>query len=172
MDGEVLFRKSVFGGFNREDVMQYIDQLSAEKNALESATQKLESTEKELEDKNAEVEKLTEKIEELEAQIAENRQKEEKAQSVKAGFDTTADKLMRDSMAYAQQYVDSAELMAKNIREDVIEKVSDADSKVTGMLDSMDELIVKAQDFDAALRVFKADFEEIQKSFEEEKKSE
>ena len=75
---------------------------------------------------------------------------------------------MRDSMAYAQQYVDSAELMAKNIREDIVEKVSHADVKVTEMLDSVNALMAKAQEFDASLKDFKSDFEAIQQSFEED----
>ena len=170
MNGEVLFRKAAFGGFRREDVMVYIEQLMAEKNKLESAQNKLVSVEQELEQKNAEITKLNSKIAELEKTIAENHQKETKANALKAGFDTTADKLMRDSMTYAQQYVDSAELMAKNIREDIISKVAYADSKVSEMLQSVDDLIAKTNEFDAALNDFKLDFDAIQQSFEEDKK--
>ena len=61
-----------------------------------------------------------------------------------------------------------AELMAKNIREDIVEKVSHADVKVTEMLDSVNALMAKAQEFDASLKDFKSDFEAIQQSFEED----
>lgn len=171
MDGEVFFRKAAFGGFNREDVMKYISQNSVDKTAFESAKSMLESAKTELEQKNAEIEELKAKIAGLETQISESQKNEEQAKALKAGFDTTADKLMRDSMNYAQQYVESAELMARNIREDMIGKVSDADAKVTGMLDSVKDLIVKSNEFEAALKEFKADFDEIHKSFEEEKES-
>ena len=166
MDGEVFFRKSAFGGFNREDVMKYISQNSVDQAELKATKQSLEAVEKQLELKNAEVIELKSKISRLEDKILENQRKE--AQSLKAGFDTTADKLMRDSMAYAQQYVDSAELMAKNIREDIVEKVSHADVKVTEMLDSVNALMAKAQEFDASLKDLKSDFEAIQQSFEED----
>ncbi len=169
MDGEVLFRKSVIGGFNREDVMNYIAQIKVEKDALDSTSKKLEAAQKELEERDAVIEKLTAKISEFETQLSEFRQN---AQPVKSEFDITADKLMRDSMVYAQRYVDSAELMAKNIREDIIVKVSDADLKLSGMHESVNDLIEKSKEFDATLKEFKADFEAIQSSFEEDKKSE
>ena len=172
MDGEILFRKSLFGGFNREDVMKYISQNSVDKSSLESAQKKLESAEKELEQKNAEAESLKAKIAELEELVSEKQNEEEQAKALRPGFDTTADKLMRESMSYAQQYVESAELMARNIRENIILKASDADLKVSGMLDSVEDLIIKSEDFETALKDFKADFEAIKKSFEEDKKSE
>lgn len=216
MNGEVTFRRAVVGGFNRNDVMEYISNLSSvnneqkklrtalreseatveklkaeldvkEKNLAEAAQgtdgeqQKLstalkeseatvEKLKAELEAKNDDLAKAAQEIAALKVAAAEAEQLKLKLQqyeSKTAGYDDTADKLMRESMAYADRYVESANLMASNIRKETLVKVKDADSRVKEMLEKAAVFSKECEDFGNVLNFFKSQLEEIKKTFEE-----
>lgn len=213
-NGEVTFRRAVVGGFNREDVMEYISTMATANNeqqklriALRESEAKIEKLEADLEAKdndlaqaaqstNGEQEKLNEALKESEATIAELRaqlaeknsklaqaeaeietlrnqlgesdemkQKLEQYESRSSDLDNTADKLMRESMAYAERYVESANLMAGNIRKETLTKVKDADAKVDEMLAKAAEFSKECEKFEDMLNFFKAQLGEIQNTF-------
>lgn len=215
MNGEVTFRKAAFGGFNREDVMEYISSVATTNNeqqklrvALRDAEAKIEKLEAELEardndlaqaqDNSEEQEKLTEALKESEATVeklraeldvknsqltqaeaeiislraklgesAELKQKLQQYETKSSDFDNTADKLMRESMAYAERYVESANLMAGSIRKETCIKVKEADAKVDEMLTKAVAFSKECENLEAMLNAFKAHLAEIQKNFAE-----
>lgn len=215
MNGEVTFRKAVVGGFNRDDVMEYISGMAtvnSEQQKLRVALRESEARIKELEaeleaknkdlsavaqDNNDEYEKIAEalksseetieklktdleaknillaraeqEIENLKGNLGEADELKEKLQqyeSKTAGFDDTADKLMRESMAYADRYVESANLMAGNIRKETLTKVNDADARVAEMIAKATFFSKECAEFESVLNFFKTHLEEIRESFE------
>ena len=178
MDGEVFFRRAAFGGFNRDDVLRYVNSVASDSNELKTAQESAKKSadeaaalKTELESKNSEIISLKEKIESLEAELAKSADLNRKAQEIEsknAEAETTADKLMRESIAYAERYVESASVMARNIRIDTVQKIKDADQKVSAMLKKIDGLADDAQSFEKLLSSFKAEFTEITDSLENE----
>lgn len=178
MDGEVFFRRAAFGGFNRDDVLRYVNSVVSDSNELKTAQESAKKSadeaaalKTELESKNSEIISLKEKIESLEAELAKSADLNRKAQEIEsknAEAETTADKLMRESIAYAERYVESASVMARNIRIDTVQKIKDADQKVSAMLKKIDGLADDAQSFENLLSSFKAEFTEITDSLENE----
>lgn len=215
MNGEVTFRRAVVGGFNRDDVMEYISgmatvngeqqklrvalreseakvtKLEAEleaKNkdlaqvadtndeqeklseALKESEETVERLKAELEMKNEQLAQAEKEIEALRGRLGESdelKQKLQQYESKAAGFDDTADKLMRESMAYADRYVESANLMAGNIRKETLAKVKDADARVDEMLAKATVFSKECENFENMLNFFKTQLEEIQKTFAE-----
>ncbi len=215
MNGEITFRKAAFGGFNREDVMEYISSVATTNNeqqklrvALREAEARIETLEAELEAKdndlvqaqdNSEeqaklndalkesestVEKLRAELDAKNSQLAqaeaeiislraklgesdELKQKLQQYENKASDFDNTADKLMRESMAYAERYVESANLMASNIRKETLTKVKDADTKVDEMLTKAAAFSKECENLEAMLSSFKTQLAEIQKNFAE-----
>lgn len=174
MDGEIFFRRAVFGGFNREDVMRYISSVSFENDGREKTEAQLKKSLNEitalkdsLNSKNAEIEALKMKVAALESETRGSEELKAKVSELEKrnGIETAADKLMRDSMAYAERYVESAGVMAQNIRNDAVEKVNTANAKIAVMLEKIDELSSSSAEFEALLKGFKADFEQIEKDF-------
>ena len=73
---------------------------------------------------------------------------------------------MRESMAYAERYIESAGLMAMNIKQETSKLVSDADERVGEMLNQADTLSQRADEFKNTLTALKSEFEDILKNFE------
>lgn len=179
MDGEYVFRKATFGGFNREDVMCYISSLKLEinnhekiKEEAKAAFKEIEDLETKLDQKNKEVLTLKEQNSKLEKDLKDMQQliskiNEQDVDDEASLYEGTADKLMRESMAYAERYVESAGMMAKTIRQDTVEKVIDANQRIQTMLDKVNGLSDKAGDFENLLKSFKENFEEVLENFEE-----
>ncbi|MBQ8783214.1 MAG: hypothetical protein IJZ57_05535 [Clostridia bacterium] len=215
MNGEVTFRRAVVGGFNRDDVMEYISgmatvngeqqklrialreseakikeleaELEAKNNDLAQVTDTSDEQEKlnealkeseatveklkaELESKNEQLAQAEKEIEALRGRLGESdelKQKLQQYESKTASFDDTADKLMRESMAYADRYVASANLMAGNIRKETLTKVKDADARVNEMLAKAAVFSKECESFENTLNFFKTQLEEIQKTFAE-----
>lgn len=174
MDGEIYFRKSAFGGFNRDDVMCYISELKlkceaqkeqCEENAaeLEDEVNKLKA---ELEEKEQELILLRKKVTRLEKVEDPDEHSENPGNAENKKHEKTADKLMRESMAYAERYIESAGLMAMNIKQETSKLVSDADERVGEMLNQADTLSQRADEFKNALTALKSEFEDILKNFE------
>lgn len=214
MNGEITFRKAAFGGFNREDVMEYISSVATTNNeqqklrvALRDAEAKIEKLEAELEAKDSDLaqaqdtseeqEKLSEALKESESTVeklkaelesknsqlaqaeaeiislraklgesAELKQKLQQYENKASDFDNTADKLMRESMAYAERYVESANLMAGNIRKETVAKIKDADTKVDEMLTKAAAFSKECETLEEMLNSFKTQLAEIKKNFE------
>ena len=167
MDGEIYFRKSAFGGFNRDDVMCYISELKlkceaqkeqCEENAaeLEDEVNKLKA---ELEEKEQELILLRKTVTRLEKVEDPDEQSENPGNAENKKHEKAADKLMRESMAYAERYIESAGLMAMNIKQETSKLVSDADERVGEMLNQADT-------FKNTLTALKSEFEDILKNFE------
>lgn len=197
MNGDITFRKAVVGGFNREDVMNYISSMATTNNeqqklriALRESQATVEKLQAELEAKddidvaaqvdNGEIEKLNEALAESELKIAELkteieakdneletlRNRLQQFESKTTEFDDTAEKLMRDSMVYADRYVESANLMAGNVRKETLAKVKTADAKVIEMIEKATVFCKEADDFKAMLDYFKSQLKDIEKTFE------
>ena len=173
MDGEVFFRRSVIGGFNREDVLRYISKVTVDQAAADKTAEQLKKAEEEIAvlkkkaaDDAASIDALEKKLEAAQADLQAANTRLEEQQS-KTSYDSTADKLMRDSMTYADRYVESAELMARSIREELSQKVGAADAKVTEMLYELDTLSTQSSALGDALQTLKDDLGDISRSFEQ-----
>lgn len=174
MDGEIYFRKSAFGGFNRDDVMCYISELKlkceSQKEQCEENVAELDEEVKrlktELEEKEQELISLRKKVTRLEKVETPDEQNGNSDNAVNKKNEKTADKLMRESMAYAERYIESAGLMAKNIKQETSKLVSDADERVGEMLDQVGTLSQRADEFKDTLTALKSEFEDILKNFE------
>ncbi len=207
MNGEITFRRAVVGGFNREDVMNYIStvatsnseqqklrvnlretqatveklqaELDAKNNeivqseqddgekeelraALSESQAVVESLQAELDAKNQEIESLKA----ASAEVDELKAKLQQYESKTTEFDETAEKLMRESMAYADRYVESANLMAGNVRKETLVKVKDANSKVDIMLEKAAAFCKETEEFEEILNFFKTQLKDIEKTFE------
>ncbi len=232
MSGEILFRRATFGGFNREDVMQYISELSIEngekekiereltktkdellsvkdsvgskddainqlkteletiKTELEAKKTKLAALESEIEVKNnrlmsmqleleamrtaAEEKKAEEKKAEekkAEEQKAEEIKKEEpKAEPVderKEESSLSAERLMQESMAYAERYIQSAGLVANNIKRDTLNRLIVAGNQLNQMRDTASQLAESSEKFTLYLEKLSNDVSEASKGFEQ-----
>lgn len=178
MDGEVFFRRAAIGGFNRDDVLNYISSVTSDSNELKTARESAKKSadeaaalKAELDLKNSEINSLKEKIKSLESELAKSddlRRKADELESKNFEAKTTADNLMHESIAYAERYVESASLMARNIRSDTVQKIKDADLKVSEMLKKIDGLADNAEAFENLLLMFKAEFHEITDILENE----
>ncbi len=201
MDGEVTFRRAVIGGFNRDDVLQYIssiassnseyqklrvalkeseakvDKLQAELDSInrEAANEQtdcsaaLEESEATIAQLRAEIEAKNQEIEMLKgnsSELDELKQRLEEYESKTSEFDGTAEKLMRESMTYADRYVESANLMAANVRKETLAKVVDADERVREMVLKADVFSNQCKDFESMLSYFKTQLDEIRRTFE------
>lgn len=78
MSEEILFRRAKFGGFNREDVLQYIGTLSAEKGEKDKVEKELSKVKSELsvlkdsaDSKNDELNIIKEELEKLKAELSD-----------------------------------------------------------------------------------------------------
>lgn len=170
MDGEITFRRAAVGGFNRSDVLNYINSVAADNadlqkvnEALNAANAEINRLNAELENKNSEIAQLKKQIENMESSSVQSAENDSKSFE----YNQTADKLMRESMAYADRYVESANLVADNIRKDTLERVKDADSRVKSMLEKAIVFSQETESFESMLKLFKTQLDEIQKSFNE-----
>lgn len=174
MDGEIYFRKAAFGGFNRDDVMCYISELKLKceaqneqyKEEAAELDEKVKKLKSELEEKEQELILLRKKVTKLENVEEPDNQAETVDSSADKKHEKTADRLMRESMAYAERYIESAGLMAKNIKQETSKLVSDADERVGEMLNQAGTLSKRADEFKTTLSALKTEFEDILKSFE------
>ncbi len=188
MEKEITFRRAAVGGFNRSDVVNYINSLAIEnmelrksKDVLDNAKAEINRLKSELDAKNAEIAQLQQQITDMQIKkIEQSIQQVQPKEEVKAEipeakvvdpklaeYNETADKLMRESMAYADRYVASANMVADNIRKETIERVKDADLRVRSMLERAMVFSQESESFETMLKFFKAQLDEIKKGFEE-----
>ena len=132
MEKEVILKKAIVGGFDRVQVMNCIASLQEEaKNAKNDAEElktlqaTLQELEKVLEEKDIEIENLSADIAE-----AENRLRVSK----------TSAQLMKESVDYADRYVESAKILAQDITEKTSLKVKEAKEKIDSILSEVNGL--------------------------------
>lgn len=126
MEKEVILKKAIVGGFDRVQVMNCIASLQEEaKNSKNDAEElkTLQATlcelEKVLEEKDAEIENLSANIAEAESRLRVSK---------------TSAQLMKESVNYADRYVESAKILAQDITEKTSLKVREAKDKIDSIL--------------------------------------
>ncbi len=172
MDGEVTFRRAAVGGFNRSDVLNYINGISVDNAKLLKANEDLNAANIEISRLRAEIEMKNNEIAGIKQQMAMMEavaaQPTEVANVISGNeCNQTAEKLMRESMAYADRYIESANLVALNIRKDTLEKLKDADLRVKSMLERAMVFSQETESFESMLKFFKAQLDEIRKELSE-----
>lgn len=126
MEKEVILKKAVIGGFDCVQVMNCIASLQekamgAEKEAeeLRELQKTLAELETVLKEKDAEIEELSENI-----AVAEKKSRVSRASA----------QLMKDSVDYADRYVENAKIIAQDITEKTSLKVKEAKEKIDSIL--------------------------------------
>lgn len=126
MEKEVILKKAIVGGFDRVQVMNCIASLQEEAQNAKSDAEELKSLqatlqelEKTLEEKNAEIENLSADIAEAESRLRVSK---------------TSAQLMKESVDYADRYVESAKILAQDITEKTSLKVKEAKEKIDSIL--------------------------------------
>lgn len=154
MSEDSLFRNATIGGFNKEDVMRYIELLkkTAVENEvqLDRATKQLAETERratvaennlEKEKFNGarlakEYEKLEERVKEAEARsaaLAKRLSSYENSKSKLAAIEVQLGALMVDAHMYADKIVETAKQEAKRISEETRQIVSQAKEEISAL---------------------------------------
>lgn len=123
MDGNVTFRSAVMGGFNREDVMNYIERTTAEhRQELEGLREQIERCNAEMEELRAENEGLRANVEEqqqtVEAQMEEIRTMAETCESLKDSHDR-AEELARE-LDMTKEQLEAAKSYADQEQENLV----------------------------------------------------
>lgn len=152
MSGDTLFRNATIGGFNKEDVMRYIEllkksaveneaqldramkQLAETERRAVSAEAKLEKEEEKNARLNAENEKLKERAESAEsknAALIKRLSSFENSKSKLAAIEVQLGALMVDAHMYADKIVETAKKEAKRISEETMQLVAQAKNEVT-----------------------------------------
>lgn len=132
MENEVILRRAVFGGFDRKQVMEYISYLHTKSNAVKEDLEELESlrvTVAELEAEIVEKDNMIDKLN-IEVQEAENGTRLGRASAT----------LMKESIAYADCYIESAKVLAYDISDRTSERVEDAKGKIEGIMDYLGDI--------------------------------
>lgn len=126
MEKEIVLKKAIIGGFDRNEVINCIAMLQEEAFSNKSD--------------NAEIRHLRSKIDELEMLVAqrdaeiERLSAEIKAAESSLRVSKTSAKLMRESVEYADCYVESAKVIADEISEKTCESIGSAKEKVSSLL--------------------------------------
>lgn len=132
MENEVILKRAIFGGFDRKQVMEYIAYLHGKSNAVK--------------DELAELSDLKSMVAELEAEIAEKDNMIERLHSAASDAENSTSLnhasavLVRESVAYADCYVASAKVLARDISDKTQVYVDDAKVKIDDIMDSIGEI--------------------------------
>ncbi|MBR3836455.1 MAG: hypothetical protein IKJ69_06710 [Clostridia bacterium] len=126
MEKEIVLKKAIIGGFDRNEVINCIAKLQEEALSAKGEAEELRSLQSritELEaliaERDAEIERLSAQIKEAEGSLRVSK---------------TSAQLMRESVEYADRYVESAKVIADNISEKTNASVDDAKEKVSSLL--------------------------------------
>lgn len=232
MSEEILFRRATFGGFNRDDVMQYISTMSMEAGDKEKVERELSKVKSELSGLKESAGSKDDTIKQLNAEIdalkAEVDAKKVKISSLESEIDIkntrlmsmqieleaakkaavqepapapvsepepepepepvpapapvveekkdentlSAERLMQDSMAYAERYIQSAGLVANNIKKGTLEKLKTAANQLAQMRDTASQLAISSEKFNLIIDKLSNDVDEAAKGFEQNDKKE
>ena len=141
MENGKVFRGSVFGGFNKQDVMNYVEQLQ---NEMASVKQQLKELENQLDAQSAELERIPE----LESQLERMQQVEQQNTELM----TEVERLSRDSQKAQDEYekVKSAEAQlgaafvdARRYSDEIITAAKDRAADVSKQ--ASDDIALKAE---------------------------
>lgn len=126
MEKEIVLKKAIFGGFNRNEVINCIAKLQQKAHSAQGNSEELKALEAEvavlraqIAEKDAEIERLSAEIKEAEGSLRVSK---------------TSAQLMRESVEYADSYVESARVIADTISEKTNASVDDAKEKVSSLL--------------------------------------
>lgn len=126
MEKEVILKKAIVGGFDRVQVMNCIASLQEEAKSSKNNAEELKTLqatlcelEKVLSEKDAEIENLSANIAEAESRLRVSK---------------TSAQLMKESVDYADRYVESAKILAQDITEKTSLKVREAKDKIDSIL--------------------------------------
>ncbi len=172
MSDDIIFRKSVFGGFNRDDVIDYIEKIKTE-NA---------SVKKLLSDKESEVNQLKKEKEKLESTLNEEKQKanesyieyEDKIAALKEEYlnkieDIKAENANNESNMSAEERVGSAMLDVRRYADLLLQETCD---KINKMSDDADDAVSKtlerALDISSGIQTFSDKLNDILKDILDE----
>ena len=142
MNGEVTFRKAAFGGFNREDVMEYISSVATTNNeqqklrvALREAEAKIEKLEAELKAKDSDL-----------AQVQDTSEEQEKLSEALKESESTVEKLRVEletkNLQLAEAEAEIISLRAKLGESDELkEKLQQYENKASDFDNTADKLM-------------------------------
>ena len=200
MSEEILFRRAAFGGFNRSDVLQYISNVSLEngereielskaktdlaeaKKAVDARDDKIRELRDEIESLKAKLDVKNSRVASLESEIeikttrlmSMQRELEAKKTLVddtaKKDSNTSAERLIQNSITYAESYIQSAGLVVGNVKRETLDKLNEAANHISMMNDTAAELTENSQKFNVMLEKLNRDILEAAKKFEDEKK--
>ena len=129
MENEVILKRAVFGGFDRKQVMEYIAYLHSKSNAVKEDLEELEGLKSTVAELEAEINEKDNMIERLNSAIAE-------AEST-TRLSRASATLMKESVAYADCYIESAKELARDISDKTYGFVEEARDKIDGIMDSL-----------------------------------
>lgn len=126
MEKEIILKRSLIGGFDRTQVIDCISSLQEKAANAESEAEALKA----LQDTIAGLERiLSEKDSEIESLSASVAEAQEASRVSKASA-----QLMRESVDYADTYVESAKILARDISDKTNSKVEEAKEKIDSIL--------------------------------------
>lgn len=132
MENEVILKRAIFGGFDRRQVMRYIEYLHFQSGSANERIKELEEIKLKVERLEAELKEKDDTIERLSAEISEVEN------DARLGRASAA--LVRESVAYADSYVESAKMLARDISDKAYSSAEDAKGKVDGVMKSLNEI--------------------------------
>ena len=186
------FRKAVFGGFNRRDVLDYFDRFAREskeqmerlearlKRAEEDRTEhgvqmkaELEEKEAALKSAHADLESTRNQIAELEQKVAELQEKLAKVEPQARGYEILKDRVATvelDAHQKAQTTLDRARAQADGIRADTVRWLDEFDAqyiRLRSQVRDCADLAIRAEEAFGALET---DYQDLRKKGLEETK--
>jgi cell division septum initiation protein DivIVA len=138
------FKSKLFGGFDRQDVINYIEVLAGERNSLRE-----------------ENEKLTEKVAELEARCAEFPDADDDAPSDTEGEVSSDDDAVNDTAEKCAQLIDHANEIILDIKSQYDAICGDIKINVTQAEFDMSQLAIKNKNLSDSLNAADSRFAEL-----------
>lgn len=156
MDNEVILKKSLFGGFDRKEVIDYINSLQKKARANENSADELEALRKKNEALESELEKSRAEIGELGAQLEEARRRSAELDS--------SDSLIKESMSYADSYIDSARSIARGITEKTARQAEAAEADIDRIMLELGDVSDKVSELYTSLEKLRGEYEALKPS--------
>lgn len=199
MSDEILFRRATFGGFKRSDVLQYISDMSTEhsereielskaqseladaKKALDAKDEKIKELKDEIETIRAKMDVKASRVATLESELdlkntrimSLQRELENKINVVedkRKESNVSAERLIQDSISYAESYIQSAGLVVSNVKKETLDKLNNALQHVSSMRETARSLADNSEAFNDILEKLIKDIGEASKNFVDDKK--
>ena len=132
LENEVILKRAIFGGFDRKQVMEDIAYLHGKSNTVK--------------DELAELSDLKSMVAELEAEISEKDNMIDRLHSAVSEAENStrlnraSATLIKESVAYADCYIASAKVLARDISDKTQFYVDDATEKIDAIMDSIGDI--------------------------------